>query len=91
MRNFAVILFSLAIGVAAVTFAQDSDEGRPELRSSGGARCEWMPTEVVKPSPQCGFNDLGVPNGGVYDCGVQRSPDGTHCIEHCVFKRCQHV
>jgi hypothetical protein len=34
----------------------------------------------------CGFNDLGVPNAGVFDCGFAIKDNA--CVSKCVWKRC---
>ena len=55
-----------------------------------GPRCEWLPREEYRPAAGlCGFNDISVPNQGIFDCGVRSN--GTSCVPHCVFKRCHKV
>jgi hypothetical protein len=62
--------------------------GTPSIESAPvGSSCPWKPTERPQAAPtECGHNDLGMPNMGIFDCGVISS--GTKCVEHCVFKRC---
>jgi hypothetical protein len=58
--------------------------------ASAGPVCEWQPThqQSLPAGGQCGFNDVGAPNPGIYECGMVR--DGNACVEKCaVFTRCQ--
>ena len=46
--------------------------------------CDWTPKETLKPAQaQCGLNDLGLANMGVFDCGLNDA-----CQDTCIFVRC---
>jgi hypothetical protein len=69
--------------------AQDATNGTPATPQDtigpapGGQACPWIPIEETQPAPQCGFNDLGVPILGIFQCG-----QNDMCQRVCNFSRC---
>jgi hypothetical protein len=60
----------------------------PTIRPQEGPMCAWAPSTVSKAAGgQCGFNDAGAPNPGIFQCGMVSN--GQACVEQCVFVRCQ--
>ena len=59
-----------------------SDESRIEPLPPGPV-CSWTHVQQLLPTPQCGFNDLSVPNGGICQCGKT-----VYCSDTCIFVCC---
>lgn len=49
-------------------------------------RCSWVPQQVVGPTNggDCGYNDLGLPNPGYFDCG-----QNDQCQPVCILMGCK--
>src|ERR1700730_15334055 len=90
-KRFALICtFVAGVAIGQSTNVPSSHDGPTIRPAPPGPSCEWNPHEVLKSSgPQCGLNDLGIGNPGVYDCG--QASNGKECSERCVFKRCQEI
>ena len=89
----------LVVGIVALAFglcmsfanAQESGsqsqspqgDGSTMSPREGGGQCIWNPIQQQRSAPQCGFNDLGVPIAGLYDCGKD-----AQCHDVCKFVRC---
>jgi hypothetical protein len=80
-----------SIPAAQVPVLRPQQPAGPVMRAApAGPRCEWSPRETRLPAAtQCGFNDIALPNPGVYDCGLVAR--GDTCVQRCVFKRCQPI
>jgi hypothetical protein len=88
MSYKTIILSTYLIACATMSFAQSQPAEIYPARP--GSTCPWQPIESLQPAgPQCGFNDLGIPNPGIYACGLVST--GTTCTEHCVFVRCHEI
>lgn len=60
---------------------------RPGMGPLNARLCEWSPHDELRMSSECGFNDLGVPNLGVFSCG-SRLDANNMCSSHCERPRC---
>jgi hypothetical protein len=79
---------SIASMVVAAVLIGSASAGNDSPSTIGpapaGPSCEWVPTPQLKLAPtECGFNDSGLPNSGVFQCGQDRS-----CQPKCVFDHC---
>jgi hypothetical protein len=86
-RVLAVSLF--VIGCSMLTGAGDTQPNGPTIGAAPpGPHCPWEPVQQSLPAGgQCGFNDAGAPNPGIFQCGLVSN--GNACVNHCVFVRCQ--
>ena len=72
--------FWLACMSTSVAFAQ----GQATMSSAPDVTCEMSTHIEQRPDAgHCGFNDLGVPNIGLYECGKN-----INCEDYCRFKKC---
>jgi hypothetical protein len=56
----------------------------PEVKSvQPGTQCAWGIEHKHKPTPLCGFNDVGAPKAGEFNCGLVAQ--GSKCVEQCTF------
>lgn len=52
-----------------------------------GPRCEWIPSTTQRPDgSRCGFNDIGLGNPAIFECGKAES--NGRCVDRCFFKKC---
>jgi hypothetical protein len=82
--NSGIFLGLFFIASVATANAQATIQAAPP----GSPRCEWVPKVEERPAAGaiCGFNDVGLPNNGIYECGVRQS--GNRCVPFCVFRQC---
>jgi hypothetical protein len=89
MRRFvyaSLIVAVLTCGVSGSSGQQDPTG--PAIENNRGPACPWNPIQQSLPAGgQCGFNDAGAPNPGIFNCG--QVSNGNACVEKCVFVRCQ--
>jgi len=76
-------------GFSMMLAESESDGAKFEPVDPSRPVCEWHPVQVLKPSQQCGFNDIGVPNPGLYECGLKPKKDWSGCEEFCRFIECR--
>jgi hypothetical protein len=91
MRYIHVTMPILLSMMCAQASTAQNNPDNPSIRAAPpGPTCEWTPVQVSKPAGgQCGFNDIGAPNPGIFECGLVSKENV--CTDHCVFIRCQEI
>ncbi len=88
--KLVALLTLLTIQCATLSSAQSPTDKPTIYPAPTGPTCDWRPTQVSKAAGgQCGFNDVGAPNPGIFECGMVSK--GNACVEHCVFVKCQEI
>ena len=65
----------------------NAQAGGPSMGPSNTRPCEWSPKDEQLMATECGFNDVGVRNLGVFTCGRKLNANNV-CARFCILSRC---
>ena len=93
-RFYSTLFVALAATAVLALPGIAADESAPQVSridtlelpglNAGCHICEWRPKLNQKPAPeQCGADDSGVANVGLFECGFSQE-----CERQCHFLRC---